>query len=98
MNDLTRPVVASKEILEALEAIGDSKGMDAPAGIAELSRNSPYYGVSSIRALEIIQAPPPTWPELCAAATKVRLFAFCRSRFHHVPGGCKRDFGLSIQP
>ncbi|MGA7325005.1 MAG: helix-turn-helix transcriptional regulator [Rhodomicrobium sp.] len=58
MKDLTRPVVASKGILEALEAVGASKDMDPPAGIAELSRNSPNYKVSGVHALEIIQSDP----------------------------------------
>ncbi len=58
MQDLTRPLVASKAIKEALEAAGASYGGDRPFDIVEIARKSPDYEVSGIRALEIIQADP----------------------------------------
>jgi len=55
---LTKPVVASRGITEALEIVGVLKGKDRPFGIAKLARKSPQYKVSGTRALEIIQANP----------------------------------------
>jgi hypothetical protein len=53
---LTKPVVASRGISEALEIVGALKEKDRPFGIASFARKSPQYKVSGTRALEIIQA------------------------------------------
>jgi hypothetical protein len=48
--------VASKGIIEAIEAAGAFKGEDRPFDVATLARKSPHYEISGTRALEIIQA------------------------------------------
>jgi transcriptional regulator with XRE-family HTH domain len=58
MDDLTRPIVTSRGITEALKALGASEGEDKLFDAAELARQSPHYEVSGTRALEIIQADP----------------------------------------
>jgi transcriptional regulator with XRE-family HTH domain len=58
MEDLTCPIVASKGIIEAIEAVGAAREIDQPFDIAELARKSPHYEVSGTRALEIIQSDP----------------------------------------
>jgi hypothetical protein len=55
---LTKPIVASKGIREALEMVGSLKEKDRPFGIAYFARKSPQYKVSGTRALEILQANP----------------------------------------
>jgi transcriptional regulator with XRE-family HTH domain len=55
MDDLTSPIVASKGIIEALEAVGAFKGEHEPFDFAARARNSPDYEMSGTRALEIIQ-------------------------------------------
>jgi transcriptional regulator with XRE-family HTH domain len=56
VKDLTKLVVFSKGMIEAIKAVGAFELDDKPFDIAELSRKSSYYEVSSGRALEIIQA------------------------------------------
>jgi transcriptional regulator with XRE-family HTH domain len=58
MEDLTSPIVASKGVIEAIEAAGAFKGEDQPFDAAELARTSPRYEITGTRALEIIQADP----------------------------------------
>jgi transcriptional regulator with XRE-family HTH domain len=59
MKDLTKLVVFSKGMIEAIKAFGTFElDDDKPFDIAELSRKSSYYEVSSGRALEIIQGDP----------------------------------------
>jgi transcriptional regulator with XRE-family HTH domain len=58
VKDLTKLVVFSKGMIEAIKAAGALELDDKPFDIAELSRKSSYYEVSSGRALEIIQADP----------------------------------------
>jgi hypothetical protein len=55
---LTKPVVASRGISEALDIVGALKEKDRPFGIASFARKSPHYKVSGTRALETIQANP----------------------------------------
>jgi transcriptional regulator with XRE-family HTH domain len=55
---LTKPVVASRGITEALEIVGALKGKDRPFGIVNFARKSSQYKVSGTRALEIIQTNP----------------------------------------
>jgi transcriptional regulator with XRE-family HTH domain len=56
MQNLTSPIVASKGIIEALEAVGASGEEYTPFFMADLARESPHYEVSGTRALEMIQA------------------------------------------
>jgi len=61
MDDLTKPIVASKGIIEALEAVGASEAVGALEGksaFGEYARKNPCYEVSGARALEILQADP----------------------------------------
>jgi transcriptional regulator with XRE-family HTH domain len=58
MEDLTRPVVRSRGIIEALKEVGVSEGEDQRFDFAEFARKSPLYEVSGTRALEIIRADP----------------------------------------
>jgi len=58
MKDLTHPIVTSKGVIEALKAVGASELEDKPFYITEPTRKSPLYEISSIRALETIQADP----------------------------------------
>ena len=55
---LTKPIVASRGIREALDIVGSLKEKERPFGIAYFARKSPQYKVSGTRALEIIQANP----------------------------------------
>jgi hypothetical protein len=55
---LTKPIVASRGISEAIERVGALNVKDLPFRIDKFSHNSPHYKVSGIRALEIIQANP----------------------------------------
>jgi hypothetical protein len=56
MQDLTKPIVASKGIIEAIEAVGASEEEDNPFDIAEVDHKSPHYEISGTRALEMIQS------------------------------------------
>lgn len=56
VKDLTKLLVFSKAMIEAIKAVGAFEVDDKPFDIGELSRKSSYYEVSSGRALEIIQA------------------------------------------
>jgi len=56
VRDLTKLVVFSKGMIETIKAVGALELDDKPFDIAEHSRKSSYYEVSSGRALEIIQA------------------------------------------
>jgi transcriptional regulator with XRE-family HTH domain len=58
IKDLTRPIVMSKGMLEALEAVEASDAASRPFDFAEIARENPAYEVSGTRALEIIQADP----------------------------------------
>ena len=63
MKRLTKPIVASRGISEALEMVGALRVKDRPFGIANFARKSPQYKVSGTRALETIQASPEWSPE-----------------------------------
>jgi transcriptional regulator with XRE-family HTH domain len=54
---LTKPIVASRGISEAIEMVGAFKVKDLPF-VANFAHKSPQYKVSGVRALEIIQANP----------------------------------------
>ncbi|MGA7329120.1 MAG: helix-turn-helix domain-containing protein [Rhodomicrobium sp.] len=56
MENLTHPIAVSKGVEEAIEAVGASKVRDQHLDVAEVARNSPDYGISGLRALEIVQA------------------------------------------
>jgi hypothetical protein len=58
IEDLTSPIVASKGVLEAIEACGCGAGEDKLFDAGDLACKSPYYEISGTRALEIIQADP----------------------------------------
>jgi len=60
IDDLTKPIVASKGIIEALEAVGASETVRALEGAKfdEHARNSSSFEVSGVRALETLQADP----------------------------------------
>ena len=58
MEDLTKPIVASKGIIEAIKAVGALEIENRPFDLAEEARKSPCYEVSGPRALEILQADP----------------------------------------
>jgi transcriptional regulator with XRE-family HTH domain len=59
-DDLTRPIVASKGIIEALDAVGASETVRPfeREKFDEHAQNSPSFEVSGVRALEILQADP----------------------------------------
>jgi len=61
IEDLTKPIVASKGIIEAFEAVGALEVANRPFDVAEEARKSASYEVSGTRALEIVQADP-GWP------------------------------------
>src|SRR6516225_6743339 len=52
IEDLTSPIVASKGIIEAIQAVGASRGEDRPFDLAEVARKSPDYEISGTHALE----------------------------------------------
>ena len=54
---LTKPIVASRGISDAIERVGALKVKDLPF-VANFAHNSPQYKVSGTRALEIIRANP----------------------------------------
>ena len=58
IENLTSPIVGSRAIVEALNAVGAAEEEDLPGDIADLDRKSPHYAISGVRALEIIQADP----------------------------------------
>jgi hypothetical protein len=60
IDDLTKSVVASKGIIEALEAAGASEIVRALEGekFDEHARESPNFEVSGVCALNILQADP----------------------------------------
>jgi transcriptional regulator with XRE-family HTH domain len=58
MEDLMSPIVASKGIIEAIQAVGASGEKDKPFDAADLACNGPDYEISGARALEIIQTDP----------------------------------------
>jgi transcriptional regulator with XRE-family HTH domain len=58
MEQLTRPIIASRGILEAIKVTGAYGGQDMPFDVMEMARQSPHYEISGIRALEIVQADP----------------------------------------
>src|SRR5215469_540628 len=60
IDDLTKSIVASKGIIDALEAAGASETVRALEGekFDEHARNSPSFEVSGVRAFEILQADP----------------------------------------
>jgi transcriptional regulator with XRE-family HTH domain len=51
MDDLNSPIVASKGVIEAIEAVGAVGGEDQPFDAAELARGSPHYETTGTRAL-----------------------------------------------
>jgi transcriptional regulator with XRE-family HTH domain len=59
MEDLTKPIVASKGIIEALNEVGalDEENYSFDL-LVERARESPCYDVSGVRALEILDADP----------------------------------------
>jgi hypothetical protein len=58
IGDLTRPLLASKGVLEALAELGVSEAEEKPFDFAEVARKSADYEVSGTRALEIIRLNP----------------------------------------
>jgi hypothetical protein len=58
MEDLTSPIVASKGIIEAIQAVEASGGEEKPFDAADLACKSPHYEISGARALEIVQVDP----------------------------------------
>jgi|SRR5215469_5038173 len=58
IEDLTRPIVASRGVIEALRAVGASGAEDKLFDAVELARKSRYHQVSGTHALEMIQADP----------------------------------------
>ena len=58
MEDLTEPIVASKGIIEALQAVGAFEEENHSFDLGESARKNPRYEVSGARALEILQADP----------------------------------------
>jgi transcriptional regulator with XRE-family HTH domain len=58
MENLTKPVAASKGIIEALDAVGALEEENGLFDFGTHARQSPFYEVSGARALEAVEADP----------------------------------------